>query len=261
MDPSAHTAPFPARSAFSLSRWNLKSRPFETTVNQTLATPVVWAEVIYASERKQEMTRQFGVGMAVGIALVLAGCDGPARAQGAKTAPVADERQVADTQEELIKLLRVSPTLTEVVERDPSLLGNAEYVSKSNPELEQFLVTHPEVARNPDFYLFSGLGGRGQRREVLEKKVWPEYGSQRDDAGIQMIRETGPFLIFVCVLGTMLWLVHLFVRNRRWQRVFKAQMDARERLIDRWSTNEQMMHYMEGAGKGLLEMPALNDGD
>jgi hypothetical protein len=213
------------------------------------------------------MRIQFGVAMAVGLGLMLAGCDGPARAQGAKTGPAAtasvgDERQVADTQEQLIRLLRVSPTLTSVVERDPSLLANAEYVSRSNPELEQFLVSHPEVARNPDFYLFSGLGERGQRRDALEKKVWPEYqGGQGDDASARMVEHIAPLLVFFCFIGVLVWLTQVFVRNRRWQRTFKAQMDAREKLIDRCSTNEQMMQYMEAAGKGLLEMPALNEGE
>jgi len=36
---------------------------------------------------------------------------------------VADENVVQQNQEELIRLLRISPVLTSVVERDPSLLG------------------------------------------------------------------------------------------------------------------------------------------
>src|SRR5271155_5752084 len=116
------------------------------------------------------MQKRFGVVAAVGLGLLIGGCNGPAGAQATKAAPpasVADEEQLANTQAQLIRLLRVSPTLTSVVERDPSLLANAEYVNRSNPELEQFLVTHPEVARNPDFYLFSGLSGRGPRQQVL----------------------------------------------------------------------------------------------
>ncbi len=63
----------------------------------------------------------------------------PTQRVEASTPPVASERDLADTQDELFKLLRISPTLTEVVERDPSLLSNQEYVGRTNPALAQFL--------------------------------------------------------------------------------------------------------------------------
>ena len=66
-------------------------------------------------------------------------------------------------QEELIRLLRLSPTLTTVVEHDPSLLANQEYVRKNNPQLAQYLESHPEIALK----LLSGLGRR--LRETNER--------------------------------------------------------------------------------------------
>ena len=59
------------------------------------------------------------------------------------------DQELQATQEQLLQLLRTSPTLTTVVARDPSLLSNQEYVSKNNPQLAQFLVQHPDIARNP----------------------------------------------------------------------------------------------------------------
>ena len=53
------------------------------------------------------------------------------------------EKDVAAMQDQLLQLLRVSPTLAEVVAHDPSLLSNAEYVNRNNPELGQFLQAHP----------------------------------------------------------------------------------------------------------------------
>ena len=78
----------------------------------------------------------------------------PAAAAPAPQAPISD-RDLAETQKELIRLLRLSPMLTTVVSHDPSLLSNQDYVASKNPELAQFLVAHPEVARNPDFYLLT----------------------------------------------------------------------------------------------------------
>src|ERR1700722_19350393 len=78
--------------------------------------------------------------------------------------PPTDE-ELAATREQLIELLRMSPTLVQVVETDPTLLADQEYVSRSNPQLAQFLAQHPEVTRNPDFYLFANFPQqRGGRR-------------------------------------------------------------------------------------------------
>jgi hypothetical protein len=181
----------------------------------------------------------------------------PAQRVEASTLPVASERDLSETQEQLFKLLRISPTLTEVVQRDPSLLSNQEYVSRTNPELAQFLQTHPEVARNPDFYLFSGLKGEGGRpRQALERKVWPELSHSRaeEPAINQFMREVVPFLIFLCILGALLWLIHVFLENRRWGRIFKLQTEAHGKLIDRFGNNQELLVYMgTEAGRRFLE--------
>jgi len=78
----------------------------------------------------------------------------PAAAALPPAAPISD-KELAETQKQLIDLLRLSPTLTTVVAHDPSLLANQDYVARNNPQLAQFLAAHPEVARNPDFYLFT----------------------------------------------------------------------------------------------------------
>ncbi|MGB7741813.1 MAG: hypothetical protein WBL41_03570, partial [Terracidiphilus sp.] len=77
----------------------------------------------------------------------------PAATPAVTQAP--SESDVADTQAQLLKLLRLSPVLTTVVARDPSLLADQAYVERSNPELAQFLAAHPDVAKNPEFYLFN----------------------------------------------------------------------------------------------------------
>ena len=76
-------------------------------------------------------------------------------------APMSDQELQA-TQEQLLQLLRTSPTLTSVVAHDPSLLSNQDYVNRNNPQLEQFLIQHPDIARNPEYYLFTSLDVRGK---------------------------------------------------------------------------------------------------
>src|SRR5579871_1490684 len=144
--------------------------------------------------------------VAVAGAAMMAGTHGAAQTKAAKEeapaavaapAPIPTDRDVASTQDELIKLLRLSPTLTTVVARDPSLLSNQEYVAKNNPQLAAFLAAHPEVARNPDYYLFTHLNREGGGPdEALERAVWPDiYRNQRQRTGFDDFLENLPPLI------------------------------------------------------------------
>ncbi len=172
-------------------------------------------------------------------------------------APLASDKDLAATQEQLIKLLRISPTLTTVVARDPSLLANQDYVSRNNPQLAQFLLIHPEIARNPDFYLFNHMDPNdGGADQTLERAVWPELQQTRREPAMlsMLLNDLGPFLVFACVLAALLWLIHVFLENKRWSRIFKLQMDVHGRLIDKFGSNQELLAYMgTEAGKRFLE--------
>jgi hypothetical protein len=166
------------------------------------------------------------------------------------------EKDVAALQDQLLQLLRVSPTLAEVVARDPSLLSNADYVKRNNPELARFLQAHPEVAQNPDFYLFNNLHGeQEQPSQTLERKLWPETADHRSSGvSMELISDGFPFLAFLCVLSALLWLTHVLLENRRWNRIFKLQTDVHGKLIERFATSQEVLTYMStDAGKRFLE--------
>src|SRR5271157_3142234 len=92
----------------------------------------------------------------------------------AATAAAPSELEMAEIQGQFLKLLRLSPSITSVVARDPSLLSDQAYVERNNPELAAFMAAHPDIAKNPDFYLFSHLRETGDDREqALERTVWP----------------------------------------------------------------------------------------
>jgi len=179
----------------------------------------------------------------------------------AATAPVVSEKDFATTQEELIKLLRMSPTLTTVVAHDPSLLANQEYVSRNNPQLAQFIAAHPEIARNPEFYLFTHSDGQGGRRDqALQRAVWPELSQsayqpyQAESAMHRLVGEMPPFIGFACLLGALIWLIRVLLENRRWSRIFKLQSEVHGKLIDKFSSNQELALYMDTeAGKRFLE--------
>lgn len=171
-------------------------------------------------------------------------------------APVPNDKEVAATQRQLIELLRISPTLTTVVARDPSLLSDQDYVSRNNPQLAAFLVAHPEVARNPDFYLFTHLHIDGAPDEAIEHAVWPE-SFRRDPPRTgfdELLSNLVPLLAFACALAVLLWIIRVFVENRRWTRTFKLQSEVHSKLIEKFSSSQELAAYMETeAGRRFLE--------
>jgi hypothetical protein len=174
----------------------------------------------------------------------------------AAATPQMSEKDVSALQDQLLQLLRVSPTLAEVVARDPSLLSNADYVNRTNPELGRFLQAHADIAHNPDFYLFNNLHSeQEQPSQTLERKLWPNM-SERRSSGIdqELVSDGIPFLVFACVLGALLWLTKVLLENRRWNRIFKLQTDVHGRLIERFGTSQEVLTYMStDAGKRFLE--------
>ncbi len=182
-------------------------------------------------------------------------------AGSAPVGPVAPQmpnhRDEKATQTQLIQLLRLSPKLTTVVSHDPSLLSDQAYVERNNPLLAAFLTEHPEVVRNPDFFLFSHLSHEpGEPDEVLERAVWPDiYRAQNESALDHFVHgDMAPLLVFLGFVVLTIWMVRIFVENRRWGKVFKLQSDVHGRLIDKFSTSQELATYMEtDAGKRFLE--------
>jgi hypothetical protein len=181
----------------------------------------------------------------------------PAPATASIAAPAPNDHDVAETQTQLIRLLRQSPTLTTVVSHDPSLLSNQDYVARNNPQLAAFLAVHPEVARNPEYYLFTHLNHEnGQPDEALERAVWPDlYRSQRQQSSFDRVwGDTVPLLAFACGLTAIFLLARMFIENRRWSRIFKLQSEVHGKLIDKFTSNQELGAYMETeAGRKFLE--------
>jgi hypothetical protein len=201
----------------------------------------------------------------------------------ALTAPAQTDKELADTQDQLIKLLRLSPTLTTVVASDPSLLSNRDYVNRNNPQLANYLASHPEIVRNPEFYLFTRMDPRDRRRDqALERRVWPEL-VQANDSGQrnsmnevqqkanderqkaadfrQAIDKIVPMVLFLCILTALIWLTRAFLQNRRWNRIFKMQSEMQTKLIEKFGSSQELLAYLETeAGKRFLEAaPLPND--
>ena len=71
---------------------------------------------------------------------------------------------------------------------------------------------------------------------------------------LELVSDGIPFLVFVCMLGALLWLTHVLLENRRWNRIFKLQTDVHGKLIERFGTSQEVLTYMStDAGKRFLE--------
>jgi hypothetical protein len=183
-----------------------------------------------------------------------------AAAQRAATAatPPSDE-EVISTRQQAMALLRISPTLMHVVEADPAILADQDYVTRANPQLAQYLTQHPEVVRNPDFYLFSSIPGqRGRRIDGLRRFEGNNFNVYQPPTDTQVrqdfLRNLLPFLGFVVFTGAIIWLIRVLLESRRWTRVFRLQSEVHSKLIDRFASNQELLHYMETEpGKRFLE--------
>ena len=165
-------------------------------------------------------------------------------------APPTDERSARDTQQRLQELLRdYPPSLGRVLQLDPTLLTNQEYLAPY-PALAAFISQHPDVVHHAAFYL-------GQ----------PDYGGQ-EDARSRTVRIFGDvmsyafiFLGFVAFFTTIGWLSRLIVDHRRWLRATKTQTDVHAKLFDRLTSNEELVAYIQTpSGQRFLQSaPVLLD--
>ncbi len=163
-----------------------------------------------------------------------------------------DQEALVATHEQLISILRASPRLIRVLEQDPSLLGDQEYISRNNPELGEFLQKHPEIARNPEFYLFEFGRKEFKRGLQFRNGERPEFEVGRSDGNT--MRMLSVLLFFACTLGALLWIVRVLLENRSWARIIKIQTELYNKMLDKFSTSEQLLAYLGSeAGKRFFE--------
>ena len=142
------------------------------------------------------------------------------------------------------------PFLAEVLRLDPSLLSNEPFM-QAYPNLSAFLNQHPEIIRSPSFFL--GDPNQNYRRENYNGPgdLWDEIL-----AGI------AAFSAFIVVVSLLTWVIKTVIDHRRWLRVSKIQSEVHSKLLDRFTSNQDLLAYIETpAGRRFLESaPILIDG-
>ncbi|MEO8074954.1 MAG: hypothetical protein ABI818_01415 [Acidobacteriota bacterium] len=166
----------------------------------------------------------------------------------AAPAPVimTDDSDAQQTRERLNQLFeKYPPALGRVLKLDPSLLGNPSYLAPY-PGLAAFLAQHPEVAHNPAYFL--------ERVNVPSERTFEDPQQERRRMTNDLIGGFAIFLVFLVVTGVLVWLIRLGVTNRRWTRLSKVQFEVHSKLLDRFTSSEELLAYVQTpAGRKLLE--------
>ena len=172
---------------------------------------------------------------------------GPATVPGATQVVVADQ-DARETRADLEGVLkRLPPTVGRVMRLDPSVMRNAAYLAPY-PALSSFLQAHPEVVQNPAFYL-----------EHVDYEFWNPR--QPEDAAARAVNvwnnamQNQSIMVVVGIIaGGVLWIIKTLVGYRRWYRTSKIQTEVHTKILDRFTSNEDLLAYMQTEpGRRFLE--------
>jgi hypothetical protein len=140
---------------------------------------------------------------------------------------------------------RYPPTLQTVLAIDPGLIGNESYLAPY-PALASFLSAHPEISRNPSFFLTAGPGPFTYRVQDHAERVLEVWKDVLDGLAV--------FLGFGMGIGLITWLIRTLVDYRRWNRLTRTQTEFHAKLLDRFSANNDLLAYIQSpAGSKFLE--------
>lgn len=150
-----------------------------------------------------------------------------------------------NTRSELHNLLwQLPPSVRAVLQNDPALMERPDYLAPY-PALEAFLKQHPEIARNPTFFL--------GRPEDFNR------GNEPLDAFVGILAGTGLFLGFLTVVTVFGSVAKQVVDYRRWVRQTRMQTDVHTKILDRMQSNEDLLAYVQtAAGRNFLEFTPAN---
>lgn len=164
-------------------------------------------------------------------------------AAGTATTVVITDTDSHETREAFrAALSRFPPEVARVLKLDPALLSNQTYLA-NYPALASFLAQHPEVAHSPAFYLEHVSVPGDYVPDSNRVRVWRS-----------ILEALSIFGVLILMTGVLVWLVRTIIEHRRWNRVSKIQADVHNKLMDRFTSNEELLAYIQTpAGKRFLE--------
>lgn len=132
-------------------------------------------------------------------------------------------------------LRRYPPELASIFKLDPSLLSNEAFLA-GYPDIARFVARHPEVRRNPAFFLrdFGVDHGHGALSDLLEMMTI--------------------FATFLLIAFALAWLLRTIIEQKRWNRLSRTQTEVHNKILDRFGSTEELLEYVRTpAGERFLE--------
>ncbi|HEV2175930.1 MAG TPA: hypothetical protein VGW33_01805 [Terriglobia bacterium] len=189
-------------------------------------------------ERRDFGTTAAGVAGAFLLVSSLSLAAQKAAPQANLTANEASQAEIDAARGSLDRFLDSHPEIGNDVRPNPSTMGSPDYVHE-HPALQAFLDAHPLVKADPRAFISpeEDSNYRGGYKEM-------------DDVFSYVV----PFLVFVCALFAVLWVVRTVLENRRWNRSFKVQEEVHTKLLEKFASGQDLAAYMDSeAGKRLLQ--------
>jgi len=142
--------------------------------------------------------------------------------------------------DQFTRLLEQHPhELWMILKLDPALLSNDAFMS-GYPEVQELVARHPEILKNPRFYL-SQFSSPAQDRSVLADIL-------------EVLAAVGGIGLTVFALA---WLIRTLIEQKRWKQLSRTQSEVHNKILDRFSTSEQLLEYIRtpAGGKFLESAP------
>jgi hypothetical protein len=164
----------------------------------------------------------------------------------AESAPLTSSEQATAemNREQLERILeRYPPAVGRVLKLDPSLMANQAYMAPY-PLLSTFIVEHPEVAHNPGYFL--------ENVNSPNPYYDPKWRQRQEFYGV--LAGVAGFIAFLVITAILVWVIRTIIASRRWTKISKAQYEVHSKLLDRFTSNEDLLAYMQtSAGRRFLE--------
>ena len=159
------------------------------------------------------------------------------------TSAVTSTQQAQEVRREFMAVMKkYPPALGRILKLDPGLFHNEPYMTPY-PALKTFIAQHPEIPRNPSYYL-----------EEFQTSYYDYYRSPGMEMFENLAIGVSVFAVTVVVLGGFGWFVRTLVDYRRWHRLSRVQAETHTKLLDRFTANDELLAYVQSpAGSKFLQ--------
>jgi hypothetical protein len=147
-----------------------------------------------------------------------------------------DTQQAQEVRRQLMEVMKkYPPALGRILKLEPGLFQNETYMAPY-PALKTFIAAHPEIPRNPGYYL-----------EQFQTSYYDYYRSPGMEMFENLAIGVSVFAVTMVVLGGFGWFVRTLIDYRRWQRLSKVQAETHTKLMDRFTANDELLAYVQSA--------------